>query len=68
MEVSFGFCASIFAAFGGRLFRTPNYRKLDQHIRVYLDRGVSYFPLWFMDAPESEDLELIAAQIASRFR
>ncbi len=68
MKVSFSFCASIFAAFGGRLFRIPNYRKLDQHIRVYLDRGVRYFSLWFMDASASEDLELIAAQIASRFR
>ena len=48
------------------LIGTPD--EVEQRIRAYIDRGVSHFLLWFMDAPEAEGLELFAAQVASRFR
>ena len=48
------------------LVGTPD--EVEERLRSYTDRGVSHFLLWFMDAPETEGLELFATQVAARFR
>jgi alkanesulfonate monooxygenase SsuD/methylene tetrahydromethanopterin reductase-like flavin-dependent oxidoreductase (luciferase family) len=37
-------------------------------LQAYIDRGVNHFMLWFMDAPETDDLIEFATNIAPRFR
>jgi len=51
-SVQFGFCVPIFAYPGGRLFRTPNYAKLDPSRTIQLARladDLGYASLWVAD-------------------
>lgn len=50
MDIRFGFCAPIFAAPGGRLFRTPNYAELDARVTIAMCRKadeLGYDSLWW---------------------
>lgn len=50
--IQFGFCVPIFAYPGGRLFRTPNYAKLDVSRTMHLARladALGYDSLWVAD-------------------
>lgn len=50
--IQFGFCVPIFAYPGGRLFRTPNYAKLDVTRTMHLARladDLGYDSLWVAD-------------------
>ena len=42
--------------------------EISDKLGAYIERGVSHFMLWFMDAPEEGDLETFAQGIAPRFR
>jgi len=55
--------ASLSASF---LVGTPD--EIEQQLRVYIDKGMTHFMLWFMDAPSPEGLRLFAREVMPRFR
>ena len=48
------------------LIGTPD--QISTQVRAYLDRGISHFLLWFMDAPSPDGLQLFAREVIPRFR
>ena len=48
------------------LIGTPD--EVAAQMQVYIDRGISHFMLWFMDAPERGGLRLFAEEVLPRFR
>jgi len=48
------------------LIGTPD--EIEAQMQVYIDRGISHFMLWFMDAPERGGLRLFAEEVLPRFR
>ncbi|NKB69540.1 MAG: LLM class flavin-dependent oxidoreductase [Candidatus Latescibacteria bacterium] len=48
------------------LIGTPD--QIEAQLRTYIDRDISHFMLWFMDAPNEAGLELFAREVAPRFK
>ena len=45
---------------------TPD--QVKEQLQTYIDMGFSHFPLWFLDAPDRDGMDLFAREVAPHFR